>query len=143
MILSGGILSNPFGHIAIATTGQGVYSYGTAQYGYGSSATGYINDQLKGRNVSLITLKTTAAQEKTILQAMRAFSGKNYSAKSNNCSDAVGTALGNAGIGEGDVGWSPMLPNAVAGMALGQPGAPAATIMQGGTAPAGLNAFNH
>ncbi|MEX8510372.1 MAG: RHS repeat-associated core domain-containing protein, partial [Leptothrix ochracea] len=36
VVLSGSVSSNPFGHIGVATTGSGVYSYGTADP-YGGS----------------------------------------------------------------------------------------------------------
>lgn len=141
VILSGGIFSNPFGHIAVAATGQGVYSYGTA-YPYGSRVTDYIADQAKSRNVSIIIIKTTPEQEKKIVTSMRNFSKSKYSAFGNNCADAVVTALGNAGIGEGDVNWSPILPRIPAGVALSQPGARIQTIMQGGALPSGISVFN-
>ncbi len=48
VFLSAGILSNPFGHIAIATTGAGMFSYGTADP-YGGSVTAYGYDAFNRR----------------------------------------------------------------------------------------------
>jgi len=141
IILSGAISSNPFGHIAVATTGTGVFSYGTG-HPYGSSATAYINEQLTKRDVSVIRLNTTQAQEQKIVDSMKKFKGSKYSPTSNNCANAVTNALGAAGIGEGSVSWSPILPKISAGAAMSFPGATIQTYGQGGISPGSLNSFN-
>ena len=141
IILSGTISSNLFGHIAVATTGTGVYSYGTS-HPYGSSATAYINEQLTKRDVSVIRLNTTQAQEQKIVDYMKKFKGSKYSPTSNNCANAVANALAAAGIGEGSVSWSPILPKISAGAAMSFPGATIQTYGQGGISPGSLNSFN-
>lgn len=141
IILSGAISSNPFGHIAVATTGTGVYSYGTS-HPYGSSATAYINEQLTKRDVSVIRLNTTQAQEQKIVDYMKKFKGSKYSPTSNNCANAVTNALAAAGIEEGSVSWSPILPKISAGAAMSFPGATIQTYGQGGISPGSLNSFN-
>ncbi|MDQ1920563.1 RHS repeat-associated core domain-containing protein [Massilia pseudoviolaceinigra] len=140
IVLSGGILSNPFGHIGIATTGQGVFSYGTA-YGYGSSLTDYVADQLTERDVTLITMNTTPGQEKAIVDAMNEFRKRPYSASSNNCADAVVYAMGKAGIGGGSAR-GPMFPRIPSLVGQAQPGATTKTIYQGGSVPPGITIYN-
>ncbi|WP_426212648.1 RHS repeat-associated core domain-containing protein [Massilia sp. TWP1-3-3] len=142
VILSGAISTNPFGHIAIATTGKGVYSFGTADYPFGSSTTSYINGQLKQRNVSVITLKTTPEQERNIVASMLKFEGSQYNLTSNNCANAVTNALASGGIGEGSPSWSPILPRISAGAAMSYPGASTRTYFQGSTAPGSLGSYN-
>lgn len=140
IVLSGGILSNPFGHIGIATTGAGVFSYGTA-YGYGSSLTDYVADQLTERDVTLITLNTTPEQEKAIVDAMNEFRKRPYSSSSNNCAHAVVYAMGKAGIGGGSPR-GPMFPRIPSLVGQSQPGATTQTIYQGGSVPPGINIYN-
>lgn len=49
IIVSGGIPTNPFGHIAIAFTGSGVWSEGTAGNPQGGSVSSYWIDQARRR----------------------------------------------------------------------------------------------
>ncbi|MGR3835148.1 RHS repeat-associated core domain-containing protein [Ralstonia pseudosolanacearum] len=96
VVLSGGINSNPFGHIGVATTGGGVYSYGTRDP-YGGSVSDYLAGQVKDRNVEIAILDTTPQQELQIQLAMRNNVG-NYSVTSHNCATVVSDALYGAGI---------------------------------------------
>lgn len=61
---------NPFGHVAIATTGSGIYSFGTATP-YGSSVISYLLDQATRRDSSAFIIKTTPEQEQKILAYLR------------------------------------------------------------------------
>ena len=62
VIVGSGTLVNPFGHVAIGFTGQGVYSYGTGTP-TGSSFTDYIARQAQYRSSVLYILQTTPQQE--------------------------------------------------------------------------------
>ncbi|MDP2027588.1 RHS repeat-associated core domain-containing protein [Sulfuriferula sp.] len=62
--------SNPFGHVAIAMTNQGVYSFGTGNE-LGSSFTDYLALQAKYRNSLIYIIKTTPAQEQTMLSYLK------------------------------------------------------------------------
>ncbi|MBN1009199.1 hypothetical protein [Amphritea pacifica] len=56
---------NPFGHTAIATTGNGMYSYGNATK-LGSSLTDYLQREAPKRNSVVIVIDTTLKQEEEI-----------------------------------------------------------------------------
>lgn len=62
--------SNPFGHVAIATTGSGIYSFGTATP-FGSSATAYLLNQATYRNSTAYIINTSAQQEAAILASLK------------------------------------------------------------------------
>ncbi|PPT73378.1 RHS repeat domain-containing protein, partial [Xanthomonas arboricola] len=97
LILSGGTADNPFGHLATAIGGQGVYSRGT-KHDFGSSFDEYLNDQLRDRFVEVIVLKTDANQERAIIEAVRADSRNPYHFLSSNCATTVGVGLAAGGI---------------------------------------------
>lgn len=62
--------SNPFGHVAIAMTGQGVYSFGTPN-DPGSSFTDYLASQAGYRNSLVYIIKTTPEQEQAMLNYVK------------------------------------------------------------------------
>ena len=138
VFLSGSIVSNPFGHIAIATTGAGVFSYGTKDP-YGGSVDAYLGSQLADRFVEVLILNTTPAQEAAIQASMKQNNG-GYSATSHNCATAVGDAMSAAGLGDGS---SSIFPGSVFQQYISN----AATsgsfyIPQGGAIPGSLSSFN-
>ena len=57
---------NPFGHAAIAFTGQGIFSFGTPE-NPGSSFTDFLNNQAKYRDGTVYILNTTPEQEKAMI----------------------------------------------------------------------------
>lgn len=97
VIRSGAVGDNPFGHIAIATSSGGVFSYGTV-HPYGSSTLAYIQSQTKDRFVEIVRLRTTPEQEAAIAAEMVKHTKANYSVFSNNCATAVDDALQEAGV---------------------------------------------
>ena len=72
VVVGGPISSNPFGHVAIGFTGQGVYSFGTATP-LGSSLTQYLSKQGSYRDSTAIIIKTTPAQEAKMIATLRDF----------------------------------------------------------------------
>lgn len=145
VIVGGPIWSNPFGHVAVAVTGGGVYSYGTSNFG--SSTTNYLLGQATYRNSSVIIIPTTPQQEAAITQVMNTYSGTTYSTLTCNCATAVINALSAAGIGNNyfnsETASLPNLPATAADIALQQPGATTSFIPQGSVSvPAALNQFN-
>ncbi|WP_425127080.1 RHS repeat-associated core domain-containing protein [Burkholderia diffusa] len=70
-----GILSNPFGHVAIGFTGQGVYSFGTGTR-EGSGVTDYLSKQAKYRDTTIYIIKTTPEQEAHMLDEIKRYTGK-------------------------------------------------------------------
>jgi RHS repeat-associated protein len=141
VILSGSVDSNPFGHIAVATTGAGVYSYGTSQP-YGSSLDSFLQSQLANRNVQLLIFDTTPAQEATIQASMAQNNRGNYSVFSHNCATAVGTALNSAGVGNLNGDDLPFLPGALFYQLLSSPGSQYTWLPQGSAVPGNLGSFN-
>ncbi|WP_174999172.1 RHS repeat-associated core domain-containing protein [Rugamonas aquatica] len=137
IILSGGISSNPFGHIALATSGSGVYSFGTV-HPYGSSMDKYLASQVAERMVQIVLLNTTPAQEASLRESMVQPKGK-YGAINNNCSTSVGKAMNAAGLSSSDPS---TLPGFTFYDALSLPGAQYIYIPQGGAIPANLGTFN-
>ncbi|WP_148830104.1 RHS repeat domain-containing protein, partial [Xanthomonas sontii] len=138
VFLSGSIDSNPFGHIAVATTGAGIYSYGTVDP-YGGSVGAYLKSQLKDRFVEAVVINTTPLQEALIRRSMEKNVG-NYSVFSHNCSTAVGDALRSSGLNVGLD--SSILPGRTFQDVLSLPGAKYLVIPKGASIPAELKQFD-
>jgi hypothetical protein len=62
LIIGGPTASNPAGHIALAFTGRGMFSFGTGTP-LGGSVVEYLTQQLTYRSSTVYVLNTTAAQE--------------------------------------------------------------------------------
>ena len=62
VVVGGPTSGNPFGHVAVGFTGQGVYSYGT-NTPLGGSLTDYLKNQSTYRDSTVYILDTTAEQE--------------------------------------------------------------------------------
>ncbi|MGO4702641.1 RHS repeat-associated core domain-containing protein [Dyella sp. 2RAB6] len=137
VIYSGATAGNPFGHIAVATSHAGLFSYGTADP-YGSSVTSYLDTQLMQRKVSIAVIPYTApGDEASMGWAMRAYSKEKYGVITHNCSTAVGHALQAGGI--------PVSPTTAPGEMFDQisglPGVQVFTLSPG-TVPPDLSGFN-
>ncbi len=132
---------NIFGHSAVATTGNGVDSYGTPDP-YGANATNYIQSQLQNRDVTITRIPTTPAQE----QAIRDYYNKNYgpgskySTRGHNCANASGGALAAAGLPISANGI--YAPGGIEFQASTLPGATTQTLTQGSSVPSTYNSFN-
>lgn len=139
VILSSGINSNPAGHIALATTSNGIFSYGT-KHPFGSSVDAYLSSQLSERFVEAVVLPTTEAQEKTIAEAMIAYSKQGYALMSHNCATAVDSALTKAGAISNNS--QSFLPASNFQNLPGAPGAKYIYIPKGSSVPATFGTFN-
>ena len=84
--------SNPFGHVSIATTGNGVVSFGTGTQ-FGSSFTDYLNNQSTYRSTTLYFLNTTPDQEKAINDYLKTQKGKPINSYPDNCANRTSSAL--------------------------------------------------
>lgn len=89
--------NNPFGHIALATTGEGVYSPGTV-HEFGSSLTDYLKDQSEYRNSIVYVLPSTKEQDTKTIDGFKAAAEKGQSATKNNCADITGAGLKAGGL---------------------------------------------
>ena len=92
----GNSTGNPFGHIAIAMTGKGVFSFGTGT-DPGSSLTAYLNGQGKYRNSEIYILNTTPEQEQAMLDWLKKQS-PNINKWPDNCASRVNGALEAGGV---------------------------------------------
>jgi RHS repeat-associated protein len=98
IIYSGPVSGNPEGHVAIAFTGRGVWSYGT-RHQFGSSTTAYFADQSHRGNVVFI-IRTSAQQDARAIAYLQRNYGNNprYNVLTNNCATAVLGAMAAAGF---------------------------------------------
>jgi RHS repeat-associated protein len=92
-----GLLSNPFGHSAIATTGSGVYSFGNNPNGangnyMGTSLTDYLAAQAQRRDTTVFILDTTPDQERRIVDYLKSETSK-VNKFPDNCTARVEGAL--------------------------------------------------
>jgi RHS repeat-associated protein len=131
---------NPAGHVALAFTGEGVYSYGTT-HPLGSSTTAYLKEQSIYRSTIAIIFKTTPEQEQAMMKAMKSKSGSEYRLFSNNCTTVALDALH-----EGDVKVPlltiPFLPVSLRNAGWAQPGMASIFIDKGASIPAILSQFD-
>lgn len=98
IIYSGPNSGNPFGHIAIATTGSGIYSYGTPDP-FGGSTTSYVARQLLQRNVTIAVIPYTSSSDESAMTWTLSQARKStYNVATHNCSTSVGQALNAGGI---------------------------------------------
>lgn len=88
---------NFFGHVAIAVTGQGVFSSGTKEP-FGSSAMDFLQSQATYRDTFVYILPGTPQQDQAVVQAFLAAAKRGHSFWRNNCSDVVGEALKAGGL---------------------------------------------
>lgn len=152
IVMAGGpVGSNPAGHIAIAFTGQGTYSYGTSQP-FGSSTTAYLANQASYRDTTIYLLPTTPGQEQTMIDTIKQnYTQKGqYSIVKHDCATMVADALSAAGIGndyvnqvasQGGVPFA-QIPYTPAFMAASFPGTQTYQIPRGSTIPAYYQGFN-
>lgn len=90
--------ANVFGHVGMAVTGAGMYSFGN-NTDLGSSTTNYLTRQADLRDQQIFWLKTTPAQDKKMLEYLQKFKCRNCVEKyPDNCSNRVQRAFEAAGI---------------------------------------------
>lgn len=94
--------SNPFGHAAIATTGNGVVSFGTGTQ-FGSDLPDYLNKQAAYRGSTVYVLNTTPEQEKAINDYLKTKKGKPINKYPDNCAHRTTEALEAGGVAPPDL----------------------------------------
>jgi hypothetical protein len=72
VIVGGPTAGNPFGHVAIATTDSGIYSYGTGTP-LASDVTAYLLNQASYRDSTAYIINTTPAQDARILADLQSY----------------------------------------------------------------------
>jgi RHS repeat-associated protein len=88
---------NPFGHAAIAITGAGVYSFGTATP-FGTNLVGYLQDQSTRRDSTVIIIKTTLEEDKKIIDYLDSIKNTPVGRHPDNCANRVNQALAAGGL---------------------------------------------
>ena len=135
---------NPFGHAAIATTGNGVVSFGTGTT-FDSNFTDYLNKQATYRDTTLYVLNTTPSQEQAINDYLKTQKGKPINLYPDNCAHRTSAALNAGGAAPPDLMFldNGDLP-AVLGNMLGEdPGNLQISVPKGTTLPPNfLTGFN-
>ena len=99
VLYSFGIPSNPFGHVAFATTGRGIHSIGTT-HGRGTTIADYINSQAAERNLLAVVIPTTSEQEEAMTNIFNERFLLPYSELGNSCATVTADALSSAGISD-------------------------------------------
>jgi hypothetical protein len=136
---------NIFGHIALAVTGAGVYSFGN-NTDLGSSATDYLQSQVQDRDVTVTIIKTTPEQDQSALDYLNGYTDRNGVGLCDNCANRTATALIRAGIltpltALTTIDIAP-IPSDVSNAAQIAPGASTTNIPQRTPVTVDLNSFN-
>mgnify|MGYP002713060653 CR=1 FL=1 len=150
VIVGGPSNGNPAGHVAIAFTGRGIYSYGTAELP-GTSATAYLEHQGSYRSSIAYRIATTGEQESIMRKIMLSFEGKRLpdpftdpvSAMGDTCATRVAEALdaGNIGVPFFMPRGPSFLPGSV-GMNAAWNASSVYILTKGASIPASLDSFN-
>jgi uncharacterized protein RhaS with RHS repeats len=88
---------NPFGHVSIAVTGGGLYSFGTGNK-CGDLVGQFLLQQANVRNQTVFQIKTSPAQDAQILKYLQQFSQCKTAGKLDNCAYRTQQALQAADI---------------------------------------------
>lgn len=139
---------NPFGHVAIGFTGQGVYSYGTGNKP-GSSLTGYLDQQAAYRDTTVYTLNTTPEQENKMRAEIMKYDKKPLpdprtnlkGAWNDNCATRTQNALGAGGVSSMLVPLTSPFPTDT-GVIARRNSTSSMDVKKGDTPPKGLSTFN-
>jgi hypothetical protein len=136
VIIAGGVRDgsmNLAGHIGMAVTGAGVFSYGN-DTPLGSSVYEYISSQSEFRNQTITIIPTTPAQDAAALAYLLNKPGMNSVGIFDNCAVRTNSALGAAGI----YNQAAPFPGSVARGAMSLPGARTFFLPQGTSMPTSL-----
>ncbi|MBD3816151.1 MAG: RHS repeat protein, partial [Halothiobacillus sp.] len=149
VIVGGATSGNPFGHVAMAFTGRGIYSYGTGTE-FGSSVTMYVTSQSLNRSNTLYEINTTPEQEQAMINYIMNQYGPHAKSKysiikNHDCASMVSGALASVGIGINTLmnqanvfgGTYPMLPFTSEQMAASSFGVSTYFLPQNGEVPVG------
>jgi len=97
VIWNGPTKDNPIGHVAIAVTGSGTWSYYNHTT-HGSSLGGYLQRELPRRDSVVYVIPTSPAQDAAAIAAFKKSEKAPYSTLRHNCADVANDALDAAGV---------------------------------------------
>ena len=157
VMVGGGTGGNPFGHVAIGFTGQGVYSYGTGVNGrnpgpatpLGSNVTDYLTSQATYRDTTVYVLKTTPEQEMKMRDEILKYRSTPlpnplkdpWGALHDTCATRTQNALEAGGINSFFTPFTSPFPAGTNSIA-GQNATSRINIPKGGPIPGSLSSFN-
>jgi hypothetical protein len=135
LVITGGLKSytNPFGHVANAVTGAGVFSYGN-NTSLGSGVQTYLQSQMASRNQVVTYIPTSPEQDAQMLDFYALHPGKNSVGIIDNCAARTSQALNAGGVPAPDTHFPFPLSNGVGNL----PGTQQFFIPQGGPIPQAL-----
>ncbi|HCH0556690.1 TPA: RHS repeat protein [Pseudomonas aeruginosa] len=136
LVIGGGVrsMTNPFGHVGLAITGHGMFSYGNSTP-LGSSVTDYIQSQSQSRNQLVTLIPATAAQDAAAASYLELnHPGMNDVGKLDNCAVRTNEGL----MAGGKPSLQSPFPGGLSRAAGTLPGAQTFFIPQGGPIPAAL-----
>lgn len=136
LVIAGGQVGgslNVFGHVAMAVTGAGVFSYGN-DTPLGSNVQAYITSQIALRNQVVTYIPTSPAQDAQMLAFYALHPGRNSVGIFDNCAARTNQALNAGGVSTQDIPFPGGLSRDVGNI----PGAQQFFIPQGGTIPQAL-----
>lgn len=136
LVIAGGHIAgsyNIFGHVAMAVTGGGVFSYGN-DTNLGSNVQAYIVSQMALRNQVVTYIPTTPAQDTQMLMFFKLHPGRNSVGIFDNCAARTNQALNAGGVPTHDIPF----PGGLSGDVGNLPGTQQFFIPQGGPIPPDL-----
>ncbi len=96
VVVNGPTPGNPFGHVAIALSDSGIYSYGNSTP-MGSSLTDYLLYQASRRDTDVIVIDTSPLQEAAILRYLKQ-QKDDVNRYPDNCASRTSTAMASGGM---------------------------------------------
>jgi RHS repeat-associated protein len=135
LVITGGLKSytNPFGHVANAVTGTGVFSYGN-NTSLGSNVQDYLQSQMASRNQVVTYIPTSPEQDAQMRAFYALHPGRNSVGIIDNCAARTSQALNAGGVPAPDTHFPFPLSNGVGSL----PGTQQYFIPQGGPIPQAL-----
>lgn len=147
---------NPIGHTAVAITGKGVFSFGTAEANgsltkLGGSTTDFLSNQSGRRDQTITIIKTTPEQDAAAATALMKQDAKgpinlypdNCASRSNAALDAAGVPQKTYSTPVDDIpAQDTSMPGTTGARAQATPGAQTIVIPKGGSVPGQMQQFN-
>lgn len=146
IVTGGGHGGNPFGHTAMAVTGEGVCTYGT-RHPDGSSFIGYLEDRSQIENIKFVEFTNlTDAQEQALINAFQQNKAGDYNLADHNCATVVNDSISDIGLGF-PYSFNPSIPtpafsNTMAEIYSALNGGNSTSLSLGASIPSVLNQYN-
>ena len=101
VVVGGPVDDNPLGHAALATSGKGIFSFGTAHKD-GTPLGDYLRDQTKQRDQWVYRIPSSPEEDQKMIDGFKRIRNQGYSIpKNRTCSSAVSQGLKDIGVFHG------------------------------------------